>query len=171
MRITISGRPGSGKSTIGKLLAQKRGYKRYSTGDYMRKLAQEENMDIYEFSKKAELTDEIDKKLDDWQKSLNQEDNFILDARLGYHFIQDCIKIYLDVSEKEAARRIASRENEDFEKILKLTQRRIKSEKKRYKELYGLNYEDVSQYDLVIDTDKYEPKEILTIVETFISKT
>ena len=38
MIITISGLPGSGKSTIGKMLAKKLGYKFYSMGDLRGKI-------------------------------------------------------------------------------------------------------------------------------------
>jgi cytidylate kinase len=44
MIITLSGYPGSGKSTAGKLLAAKLGYNRYSIGDLQRRLAAEHNL-------------------------------------------------------------------------------------------------------------------------------
>ena len=40
MHITITGRLGSGKSTVAKLLVEKHGYTYYSTGNIMRELAQ-----------------------------------------------------------------------------------------------------------------------------------
>ena len=42
--ISLSGMLGSGKSTIGKMLAQELGYTFYSTGSAQRKIAQEKGM-------------------------------------------------------------------------------------------------------------------------------
>ena len=44
MQITIGGMPGSGKSTIGKMLAKSLGYKYYSIGEIRRELAQKRGL-------------------------------------------------------------------------------------------------------------------------------
>ena len=46
MIITISGIPGSGKTTVGRMLAEKLGYKFYSIGDLRGKMAMERGMTI-----------------------------------------------------------------------------------------------------------------------------
>ena len=51
MKITISGLPGSGTTTVAKLLAERLGYKLISAGDVFRKLAMERGMTLEEFSK------------------------------------------------------------------------------------------------------------------------
>ncbi len=48
MIITLMGTPGAGKSTLGRLLAQKLGYKQYSMGDLQRRIAQEHGWTINE---------------------------------------------------------------------------------------------------------------------------
>ena len=94
MIITISGSPGSGKSTVRDLLAQKLNLKRYSTGDFMRQLATKSGVSLEEFGKMAQQDSSIDKQLDDRQVKLGrEEDNFIIDGRLSFHFIPNSIKI------------------------------------------------------------------------------
>lgn len=161
MKITISGRPGSGKSTVAKKLAKDLGYKHYSTGDFMRQIAKERSISLEELSKEAEKTRYIDDRLDKRQKELGKrEDDFVLDARLGFHFIPNSLKIYLKVSDEEAYKRIKKREgNIPYEKV----KERLKSEHKRYKELYNVNYEEEENYDVVIDTNKLS-------VDTVINK-
>ena len=70
MIITISGKAGSGKSTIAKELAKKLKLKHYSIGDLMRQIAKEKNISLIELSKLAEKDNSIDKELDNW--NINQ---------------------------------------------------------------------------------------------------
>ena len=51
MHITITGRLGSGKSTVAKLIAQQHGYTYYSTGTIMRELAAEAGLSICEIGR------------------------------------------------------------------------------------------------------------------------
>ena len=168
MRITISGKPGSGKSTVGKAVAKELGYKHYSTGDFMRELAVKKGISLNELSKLAEKSDEVDTLLDDRQTKLSDEDNFVLDARLGFHFVKDSYKIFLKVSIDEAVKRITGRENNSNAR--QETIERLNSERKRYKELYNINYEDESHYDLVIDTDNHNADEVIRIALDNIRK-
>ena len=46
MIITLGGHHGAGKSTLGVRLAEHYGYKKYSTGDFMRGLAMERGVSI-----------------------------------------------------------------------------------------------------------------------------
>ncbi len=60
MIITISGKAGSGKSTIAKQLAKKLGLKHYSTGDFMRQMAKDKGVSLLELSRIAEKDKSID---------------------------------------------------------------------------------------------------------------
>ena len=106
MKITISGKVGSGKSTVAKLLAKKLSLEYYSIGTIMREMASERGLSINEFSKKAENDKSIDIELDTRQKEIGKKEKFIMDSRLGFYFIPDSFKIFLDVDIKEAAKRI-----------------------------------------------------------------
>ncbi len=162
MKITISGKPGSGTSTISKLLSEKLGYEHLSTGDFMRDLASDKKLSLLELSKLAEEDDEVDKLLDARQEKFGKEkEDFVLDARIGFHFIPDSKKIYLDVSDEEAIKRIKKREQDSTEEEY---YDRLNSERKRYKKLYNLDFEDFNNYDIVIKTDKLKPDEILNLI-------
>ena len=62
--ITISGTPGSGKSTVAKILEKKLGIKYIYSGLIFRQLAEEHNMELEKFGKYCEQNSEIDKELD-----------------------------------------------------------------------------------------------------------
>ena len=60
MIITISGKPGSGKSTIAKILAEKLKLKHYSAGDFRREKAKKLCLSLEEFNKLGEKKDFTD---------------------------------------------------------------------------------------------------------------
>lgn len=176
MIITLTGALGSGKSTIAKLLAEKLEFKHYSTGDFMRAMASEREISILELSKLAETDKAIDKELDDRQVKIGKnEDDFVIDARLGWYFIPNSKKIFLDVSDEESAKRIFNarrpeeQENTSMEQTLTNIKTRRESEKKRYLEYYGLNYYDKSNYDFVLDTTTLTVEQVLEKVFEFVN--
>ena len=96
--ITLSGQLGSGKSTVGKLLAKKLGYTFYSTGNAQRKIAAERGLTTLELNKLSMTDSSIDAQIDSIFKELAcQDDNFIVDSRLGFFFIPSSLKVKLNV--------------------------------------------------------------------------
>jgi CMP/dCMP kinase len=167
MKITISGAIGSGKSTVSRLLAEKLKCNYYSVGQIMRELAKERGISLLELAKVAENDSTIDKALDKKQKEIGKKDaNFIMDSRLGFHFLPDSCKIFLDVNIKEAAKRIfnENRADEGYKSLddaINFIKKRSQSEKKRYKEYYGIVFPDKKLFDIWIDTTSKSPSEIV----------
>lgn len=177
MILTIAGTPGSGKSTIAELLAKKLKLKHYSIGDFMRAQAKKRGLDIAELTQLARTDRSIDDANDQQLVELSKkEDNFVIDARLGWHFIPQSVKILLMVSEDEAARRIFAarrpdeKENVTLEKTKEGIRKRFASEKERYKKLYNLDYLDPVHYDLAIDTTKLTPEKVVGTIVDFLKK-
>ena len=177
MIITISGALGSGKSTVAKILVRKFNLKHYSTGDFMREISAKRGVTLLELSKLAETDKSIDKELDERQIKLGkEEDDFIIDARLGWHFIPNSVKIFLDVSDEEAARRIFKEDrkdekyNTDLNSTLENIKNRRASEIKRYQDYYNLNYYDHNNYDLVVDTTGIPAEEVAEKIIKFIEE-
>ncbi len=176
MIITISGKPGSGKSTVAKRLAKRLGYRHYSVGDFMREIAKEKKISLLELSKIAEQGIETDRKLDDMQIKLGGQDNFVLDSRLGWHFLPSSLKIFLEVDEKTAAKRIyrdmrkEEKENMTIEDTKNSLRKRIESERERYRKYYSLDPYDKRHYDLAIDTSNISPEKIIAKILNFLEK-
>ena len=175
MRITISGTPGSGKSTVAKMLAKKLGYKHYSMGDFQREIAEERKISILELSKLEEEDQSIDQEVDQRQIALGrEEDDFVIDSRLGYHFIPKSIRVYLDADFETRAKRIMAdtirkENNVTLESTKEAIQTREASEKKRYKEYYDQDPNDRKNYDLIIDTTDISAEEAVEKIMKFIS--
>ena len=170
MIVTISGLIGSGKTTVAKLLADDLKFRLVQAGAIFRELAREREMSLIEFSKLAEFDDKIDELIDQRQRELAKGGNVIVDSRLGGWLIDADIKIWLKASLKERARRVAMREDKDFETALEETKIREISEFKRYKDLYGIDLDDLSIYDLVINTELWSPEVIAQTIKNLIKK-
>lgn len=174
MKITISGDLGSGKSTLGKQIAKDWGYNFYSTGDIFRKLSQERGLDVIAGNQAGEKDRSLDDAVDEYSTRIGKnEDNFIFDSRLAWHFIPDSYSLYLFCREDIAAERIFSAGREDeqrqsVEQMLKANQERRQSELKRYQTLYNINLIDFSHYDLVLDTSEGSPDQLTDFLKLVI---
>jgi CMP/dCMP kinase len=160
LRITISGPPGSGKSTLSKLLSARLGLELVSMGDIFRKLANDRCMSLDEFGTLAKCSDEIDRKLDDAQKKIAKEN----EGRLSGFLVDADLKVWLKAPLEIRAERIAKRENKPVLSAMKETSEREECERVRYLNYYNIDINDLSVYDIVIDSTKLSPEEICEIV-------
>jgi cytidylate kinase len=176
--ITIAGANGAGKSSTSKKVAEILGFEHFSSGDFMRKIAKENNMTLEELGKIAEKEDWVDKKIDDYVKEVGLKEKAIIDSRLAFHFIPNSFKVYLDLDPKIAAERMLNDmknnparhiENEgkieSIEKMAEKSAKRLASERKRYFDLYGIeDHKDKKKFDLIVDTDKNNLEQVVGIV-------
>ena len=175
MIITISGKAGSGKSTVAKFLSEKLRLKHYSIGDLMRAVAIEKGISLIELNRLAEKDKSIDFELDSKLKELGKtKDNFVVDGRLTAFFIPHAdIRIFLDADDKVRAKRILldRRQHEkssNLKEALGNIRKREESERKRYKKYYGINYMDKKFYNFVIDTTKLNPNQVVEKIIGFV---
>lgn len=171
--ITIAGKLGSGKSSTAKMVAQILDYKHYSTGDFMRSIANERGISLIELNKIAETDDSIDKALDDHNLEKGKMENIVLDSRLGFYFIPSSFKVFLELDPSIASERIMEdrksnpnrhTEASGFdtkESIIKSINNRLLSERKRYKDIYNIEDHTLNNnFDLVINTEKIPLEEV-----------
>lgn len=166
MKITLSGMAGSGKSTIGKFVADKLACEFISVGSWSREFAQHEfGMDINEFQDYCSKHPEIDQHIDaQMSKDCNAKSQAVIDYRLGFHFIEDAFHVFLDVSQEIAYRRInkAARSNEKTERSD--INKRNKDMQERFRKQYNVDIFDKANYHLVLDTEYLTPDEIVSKV-------
>ena len=161
MIITITGKPCSGKSTIANILIEKHHFKRIGVGDMFKAEAERRGMSSEEFNafciKDPSYDFFIDKETARLGKELENE-NIIFDSRLAWHFVPKSFKVFVDVTEDEMAKRLALSNRTGKEKITDIKKakksliNRFNLENERYRQLYGTDNLNFSNYDLVIDT-------------------
>jgi cytidylate kinase len=173
--ITIAGRPGSGKSSTAKMVAERLGYGHFSSGDLFRAIGKEMGIDILQANLAAEEQKDIDYKVDKKLQDIGKnEDRLVIDSRTAWHWIPNSFKVFLDLNLTVAAKRILkdldSRKtaNEVIEndpvKYAQSLQKRLDSESKRYKTLYDIDPYIMSNYDIVVDTDANNLDEVVDLI-------
>ena len=171
MIITITGKPCSGKGTVAKEFCKKYNFEYICTGDMFRSYAQQLGYDnILSFQAEDLRVKEIDKLIDEkiYQIGKSQSHkNIVIDSRLAWNFIPNSFKVFVDVNDSTAGKRLmeANRETEKVETLedaIRCLQERWNIENTLYLELYGVNNLNLKNYDFVIDSSNLSPT---TIVE------
>jgi predicted cytidylate kinase len=153
------------------MLARRLHLTHISAGDFMRELASQRGITLLELSRLAESDESIDREIDERSAHHASEgDGFVLDARIGWHFVPHSFKVFLDVRPEVAASRVfgarrgTEPENVDLEATQESIRRRTDSERQRYLDYYGLDYLDPAHYDLVIDTSELTPDQVVDMI-------
>ncbi len=180
--ITIAGSLGSGKSSTANRVAEILSYNRSSTGDFMRSIADKRGISLQELGKLAETDPSIDQTLDDYNREIGTKEKIVLDSRLGFYFVPESFKVFLDLDPIIAAERIlkdaetnSNRGKEtksgfdNAENIVKSISERLISERKRYNDLYGIaDHTDRANFDCIVNTANLNLEEVAQkIVEEY----
>lgn len=171
MLITISGLPGVGTTTVGEILAKHYEMEYISAGMIFRNLAKEKGVSLAEFGKMAECDISVDKMIDERHKQLSEEcDNIILEGRLAGIMANPprnikTVRIWLKAPLETRVRRIMNREGaSSFRYEFNETMKREECEQNRYKKYYNIDVNDLSVYDIVIDTEKWDQFKVAKIL-------
>lgn len=166
--ISLAGDLAAGKGTVSKILIKDLDYGIYRNGEYARKLARDMGLDITSFNEYLADHPEIDLQIEKSASEYAKEhDNFIIDARLGWYAVPESFKVYLrvdiDVAAQRAFNDLNRKSSESFATVEEQKadmQKRFEMENERYWNLYHVRKEDMSNYDLVVDTTNLTPEEV-----------
>lgn len=132
-------------------------------------------MNILNLSNIAELNKKIDNEVDEIYKvEINKNKNIIFEGRLAAFMVdkiykKKSLKIWMKAPIDIRVKRIMNREKSlEYNKEKENTIIREESERNRYNKYYNINIEDLSIYDIIIDTKTLTPKQIFNILETYI---
>ena len=154
------------------MLAKDLSFEYLSTGAIQRKIAEEMGLTTLELNVLTEKLTEIDDRIDGYTSALNDsKENYIVDSRLAWHFIPSSYKVFLLCDSETAAQRISqdhSRQSDESNRevnhlITKIRERR-ESEKRRFLEKYKIDFEDLSNYDLIIDSTMFLPEKLAEMI-------
>jgi cytidylate kinase len=169
--ITISGPAGSGKSHCAAALAEAFGLPYHSAGSIFRRVAVERGVTIEELTQLAEEDEEIDREIDGRTEDLAKTGGLILEGRLVAFFSPpgiSRISFYLTAPMDERIKRIADREGISMRNARAKTVAREKGERRRYRKIYGLDIEDLSSYDFVINTSLWGKGSMVELMKSIV---
>lgn len=168
MHITLTGNLGSGKSTLSKILESEYGFEIFSTGKIIREIANEQGISVLEMNKRMKEDSKYDHMIDETTTRISREQkekDLLFDSRLAWHFAEDSFKVFLSVSLDVATHRVmgdGSRGSvetyESLEHCKNSLLERAAEEDKRYKDIYGIEYFNYANYNLVLDSSDCEPE-------------
>ena len=170
VKISLFGLAGTGTSSVGKHLAEKRKLEFISSGNIFREMAIEHGLDLYKFGKLCEKDPSMDKELDKRiEKYGGSHDDFIIDSRLAWHFIPDSIKVKLICDDAIRLKRVSERDGITVDDAKKKTTEREASENMRYYTYYKIkDYVDNKHFDLIIDTTDISIEEVSRKIEGYL---
>ncbi len=171
--IAISGLTGSGKSTLAKKLAANLGWEFMSTGNFIRKWQQDNDVPFLEPDK---IPEEVDKKIDyGYQELMKNKNGMVFESRLAGWLSKnfpETFKVLVKCKESVAAERISSRDGVDGERAMKEGALREGMLKDKFIRLYDAgDYLDEENFDLVIDTAKVGADEAMQLVLDKVNQT
>lgn len=178
--ITISGKPGSGKSSTADRVAELLSYTRHSSGDMVRNILQREGITLKEYNKKAVDDHSLDVKIDEYLRNLRNKKDIVIDSRLGFYWIPESFKVYLDLDLQVATARIykdavnnkmrlkSGESVSSLDLVAEQVKARQTNEQHRFRELYSVDPYNLSHFDLIIDTSRHSPETVaLTIFDVY----
>lgn len=178
--ITISGKPGSGKSSTADKVADLLGYTRHSSGDMVRTILQRQGMTLSEYNKQALDDHSLDTKIDEYLRNFRNKKDVVIDSRLGFYWIPESFKVYLDLDIQVATVRIykdavsnnmrmkSGEKVNSLDLVAKQVKSRMDTEQERFRNLYNVDPYNLSHFDLVIDTSRHSPQTVaLTVFDVY----
>lgn len=173
MHITITGRLGSGKSTVCRIFSGKYGYEIYSTGTIHRKIAAEKGISALEMNELMAKDLSFDHMIDDAVTRISREMSdrtLIFDSRMAWHFACNSFKVFMHIDPAIAARRVMGDDRGEVEKYRDLDDARRQllaravSENTRYKRIYGADNLDYHNFDLIVDSATITPDALADLI-------
>ena len=169
MRVTISGPPGSGKTTVCERLSEMLSVECIISGNVFREMARNHDLTLEQFGRLAERDPQYDKMLDRRMVEIAREkEDIIMEGRLAGHMLTRhgilAFKVLLEADPEERARRVAEREGIDPEEAKEQIEAREESERTRYWQYYSIDLLDREVYDLVLDTTELTPEQVADLI-------
>ena len=163
MIICISGLSGSGKNSVGTMLAQKLGLR--IIDPTFKTIAAKQKMDLMDFHKKAEGDHTIDKDFDARLIADAKKGNCVVMTWLGPWMIKDAdLRVWLYAPKAARAIRVARRDGMAVEEAERHIEDRDESNRLRYLEIYKIDIYDHSGFELIINSEKFAPSQSAAII-------
>ena len=180
--ICISGFAGSGKSTLGRRLAEALGLRYVSGGDGLKLLAIEkgyspggeewwETEQGFKFLEERLRNPEFDKEVDRKLLELAEAGGVVIDSWVLPWLYRKGFNIWLKARPEVRARRLSKRSGIAVEEALNMLDRRDRESANLYRRLYGIELgKDYEPFHLVLDTSDLDEEAVFKIAFTAVKE-
>jgi CMP/dCMP kinase len=162
--IIINGLSGSGSTTAAKALARKLGYEHVYAGGIFRELAKEAGQSIEGFLKALENDPDRERAIDDNLMERAKQGSLVVESRVLPWLVpkeEEYFKVWLTCDFDERVRRLHQRESHRERADAKRhISERDGMDINRYRKVYGVDLNDLSVFDLVVDTTNDSPETV-----------
>ncbi len=174
--IAISGQPGCGSTTVGKLLAERLGTDFFSLGKWNKEqlkiikgeeTGNETKNSIEMWKNKRGSSEEFHNMSDIKQKEIAAKGNVVIDAKLGIHMLRGFadFSVWLKAVENVRAERYAKRDGTGIKEAGKSLKEKENLERENWKKIYGFDYfGQEEEADLAIDVGNKTPEQITGLI-------
>lgn|GEM_PF-1866543 len=161
--VVVTGMPGTGKSSLSKMISVCYGIERFPVGDTMRAINP-----MLDFARENVLIPdgvhlELDRRMIERMRDLTPQKRMIFDACLALYFVDlyhfpGIIKILIVADWEKCVERIALREDKTYDLAEQTTMQRIVDNNSRWGRLYpgSRGYFDPKKADIVIDNTRLD---------------
>jgi cytidylate kinase len=166
-KVTISGYPGSGTSTLVSGLVNHFNWQSINGGQIFRDEAVKRGLTLPEFGKLCISDESVDEELDEiLRQNILGGDVEIIESRLAgwwaYKLEVDSIRIWVEVNEHERANRVIAREGGTIETVLEANAKRLSIDNQRYQNMYGLRPDDPLAYTHIMEASNISAEDVLS---------
>lgn len=177
--ITISGKPGSGKSSTADKVAELLGYTRHSSGEMVRRALKRNHMTLEQYNELAASEHDLDAQIDEELRKLRDQNDIVVDSRLGFYWLPESFKVYLDLNLDVAtariykdivtnARRSGEGGDQSLPSVAQSVKERMENERSRFQSMYSVDPYNPKNFDLIIDTSRHTPQSVaLTVFDAY----
>ncbi|HOX49348.1 MAG TPA: AAA family ATPase [Spirochaetia bacterium] len=167
--VAISGKSGCGNSTVTRLLAERLGFK--VVNYTFRNMAADRGLTLARVLELAGQDDSWDRDLDAHQVELARAGDCVIGSRLAMWLLPEAaLRVYLWASPEIRAARIHTREGGSLDEVIAFTRKRDEADRARYRRIYGLDNDDYSEADLTVNTERFGPAEIASILAEALAR-
>lgn len=179
--VIVAGMAGSGKNTVAKMIAKKYKLDFLCASDILKEMAIKEGYATggsdwwdseqgIKFLNQRKADPQFDKRLDKIVMQRAEKGGVSMTSWvMPWLFNGDSIKIWLNASRGERAKRIVSRDKISLEEAVKIVDKRDKENREHYKNLYGYEIDkDLDVFDLIVDTDGIKPDVVMKKIDAYI---
>jgi cytidylate kinase len=151
--LIINGLAGTGSSTVARLVAERTGLDYLYGGGIFREMAKEAGQSLESYMASIKNDPDAEEAVDNMLISSALAGGVVIESRVAAWLMPagtEPVTVWLTCDEDERVRRVGHRDSHEDAK--QRIEQREAIDSARYLNLYGIDLDDLSVYDLVIDT-------------------